>query len=318
MNKSVSHYISELLILHDCVIIPGFGGFVGNRKSAQLNRTTGALTPPSKQILFNKNLKTNDGLLISHIASQENITVERAKKNVTNFSSKSNEQLSKSKVLRLGKIGLFTIGEEGNTNFLQDSSTNYSLDAFGMKTTHHKTIKNKIKTENKAEGVIQNIKKTNRTPKALLRIAAVMIPLIALSYLSLSQQESINTVYTQMASLNPFSTSDVIAEISKENPSEKVLINVVAELIETPVAEETTTPVIRKNYTYYIIAGAFAKQTNANRMLNKLHRWNYNAEIVEGNKLLRVSYDSFSNKDEAVLALIKIKQANPDAWLLTK
>ena len=68
MNKSVSHYISELLFLHDCVIVPKFGGFVSNPKSAQLNKTTGALTPPSKQILFNPNLKTNDGLLIAHIA----------------------------------------------------------------------------------------------------------------------------------------------------------------------------------------------------------------------------------------------------------
>ena len=63
MNKSVVHYISELLFLHDCVIVPEFGGFIGNRKSAQLNKTTNSLTPPSKQILFNTNLKTNDGLL---------------------------------------------------------------------------------------------------------------------------------------------------------------------------------------------------------------------------------------------------------------
>ena len=53
-------------------------------------------------------------------------------------------------------------------------------------------------------------------------------------------------------------------------------------------------------------------------MLNKLNRWNYNSEIVEGGNLLRVSYDSFYNRDEAVVALNKIKQENPEAWLLTK
>ena len=51
MNKTVAHYISELLFLHDCVIVPDFGGFVGNKKPAQLNRSAGLLTPPSKQIL---------------------------------------------------------------------------------------------------------------------------------------------------------------------------------------------------------------------------------------------------------------------------
>ena len=34
MNKTISKYISELLFLHDCVIIPQFGGFIGNNKSA--------------------------------------------------------------------------------------------------------------------------------------------------------------------------------------------------------------------------------------------------------------------------------------------
>ena len=33
MNKTVEHYISELLFLHDCVILPNFGGFVGNAQS---------------------------------------------------------------------------------------------------------------------------------------------------------------------------------------------------------------------------------------------------------------------------------------------
>ena len=84
------------------------------------------------------------------------------------------------------------------------------------------------------------------------------------------------------------------------------------------VIEEKSAPIIISQKTYYIIAGAFAEQRNANKMLNKLNRWNYNAEIVEGGNLLRVSYDSFYNRDEAVVALNKIKQENPEAWLFTK
>ena len=61
MNKTISKYISELLFLHDCVIIPEFGGFVGNNKSAVLNEITRTISPPSKEILFNLNLQTNDG-----------------------------------------------------------------------------------------------------------------------------------------------------------------------------------------------------------------------------------------------------------------
>ena len=73
MKRSIDYYINELLYIHDCVIIPGFGGFVGNHISAKLNKASKTLTPPSKQILFNENLKTNDGLLINYILENENI-----------------------------------------------------------------------------------------------------------------------------------------------------------------------------------------------------------------------------------------------------
>ena len=318
MNKSVAHYISELLFLHDCVIVPEFGGFVGNKKSAQLNKATGALTPPSKQILFNTNLKTNDGLLITHIANQEGITQKIAKENVTLFSKDSNTKLSISKVLRIAKIGLFTVGREGNIIFLQDSTTNYSLDTFGMKPTYNKLVLRKTETEKQTEATIQTIRTKSRNPKVLLRAAAVIIPLVALSYLSISQQESINNVYTQMAAFNPFTQIKIAEEIIENNAEQTLAIEAVEEILIIEEAEKEEAPVIIPQKTYYIIAGAFAEQKNANRMLNKLNNSNYNAEILEGGYLLRVSYDSFYNREDAVLALNKIKQRNPDAWLFTK
>ena len=95
--------------------------------------------------------------------------------------------------------------------------------------------------------------------------------------------------------------------------------NIKVEVEATPIIiEGESIPIIISQKTYYIIAGAFAEQKNANKMLRKLNSWNYNAEIVEGSNLLRVSYNSFYNRDKAVLALNKIKQENPEAWLLTK
>ena len=318
MNQSVSHYIAELLFLHDCVIVPEFGGFVGNRKSAQLNKKTGALIPPSKQILFNPHLKTNDGLLSSYIANQEGISQEIALNNVLDYSTEKSDKLSSSKILRLDKVGLFTLGKEGNVIFLQASLTNYNLDSFGMKATYNKAVKRKTETEKQVEVTVQTIRRKSRKPKALLRAVAVIIPLVALSFLSISQQERINNVYTQMATLNPFATTETIIEVFEVINEKDLIFEVANEIIETAIVKEVETPVFTEQKTYYIIAGAFAEQKNANKMLNKLNRWNYNAEIVEGENLLRVSYDSFVNRADAVLALNKIKQENSDAWLLTE
>ena len=73
MKNQIEFYLSELLYLHDCVIIPGFGGFVGNKKSAYIHPVSGIIYPPSKTLLFNKNLTQNDGLLATHIAKEEEL-----------------------------------------------------------------------------------------------------------------------------------------------------------------------------------------------------------------------------------------------------
>ena len=319
MKKSVAHYISELLFLHDCVIIPSFGGLVGNIQSAKLNKNAGILYPPSKQILFNKNLRTNDGLLISYIAEEEQISQSDAKNKLTKFAEEITNKLLKNKTLRLDNIGLFTINKEGNTLFIQDHSVNYNLDAFGMDTAYKKELIRIDVQEHIERTVHQITAKRETTPnKTLWRAAAVIIPLVALSYLSISQQERINNVYTQMATFNPFATTEITTEVVEVITAKDLIIEVAPEIIETPIIEEVETPVFTEQKTYYIIAGAFSEQKNANKMLNKLNRWNYNAEIVEGGKLLRVSYDSFTNREDAVLALNKIKQENSDAWLLTK
>ncbi len=64
----VTAFIRELLFGHDCVIVPGFGGFIGNYTPARIDKRTGTFYPPVKQISFNRNLNHNDGLLVGKIS----------------------------------------------------------------------------------------------------------------------------------------------------------------------------------------------------------------------------------------------------------
>ncbi|MBP7243847.1 MAG: SPOR domain-containing protein, partial [Bacteroidia bacterium] len=67
-------YISELLYVSDCVIIPGLGGFVANSRSAFLNPAQHTFSPPVRRIAFNASLRTNDGLLANYVSRREGIT----------------------------------------------------------------------------------------------------------------------------------------------------------------------------------------------------------------------------------------------------
>ena len=303
MKKPIEHYVSELLFLHDCVIIPEFGGFVGNERSAKIDSDTGTIHPPKKEISFNKNLKNNDGLLINHIAQKEGLNQDVLKKNVLDFSKDLNRKLTESKNIRLNNIGLFSIGNEGNIEFVQDQSKNYSLSGFGLNTIQKPiSIKNKISVSNKKP---KNERKKQDSTNKVWRAAAILLPLIGLSFISIFQQNEINKVYTRMADTNPVEIiKNIIVDLSNED------------IIEQNPIGNTVYQV--KNF--YIIAGSFEESHNANKMLTELKRNNYNASIVGTNKygMIRVCYESYKEKEDALLALENIRELNKEAWLLSE
>ena len=314
MKQTIAHYISNLLYLHDCVIIPGFGGFVGNKKSAYIHPVSGIIYPPSKALLFNKNLSDNDGLLATHISKEEGIDLSETAVLIEEFVKNIKNELAERSSFKLKKIGTFSKGNEGNITFMQDNSCNYNLASFGMQANHKsKKVERTISDDKKA--VVKTIKQRDLT-KTITRAAAILLPLVGLSLIGITQEEKINTIYGQMANLNLFANT-AKTEVVTETPAITIEAPVV-EIIEPVEAEEIVSPIIPQQYTYYIIAGAFAEQKNANKLLQKLKRWNYNASIVEGGNLMRVSYNSFSNKEDAVLALAEIRKENNSAWLLTK
>ena len=317
MKNSIEYYISQLLYKNDCVIVMNFGGFVCSSISANLNKKTGILTPPNKSILFNPQLKDNDGLLINHIAQSEGISQEDAKINLLKFVEQSLENLNKFKSCRFEEIGLFTLNSDKNIIFTQDLKTNYNLNAFGFQDI----INNKITRDNSEiiEESLKLIKKKNNfTTKRLLKAAAIIIPLIGISFLSITQEERINNIYTQIANVNPISFKKDKVNLLKNQGNKEIKIKeeIQPEIINNEVSQ-VFKEVIIPSQKFYIIAGAFSVEKNANKLKNRLNSWNYNSTIIKNEKMMRVSYDSFDSKEQALILLSKIRKENPQAWILT-
>ena len=317
MKNSIEYYISQLLYKNDCVIVMNFGGFVCSSISANLNKKTGILTPPNKSILFNPQLKDNDGLLINHIAQSEGISQEDAKINLLKFVEQSLENLNKFKSCRFEEIGLFTLNSDKNIIFTQDLKTNYNLNSFGFQDI----INNKITRDNSEiiEESLKLIKKKNNfTTKRLLKAAAIIIPLIGISFLSITQEDRINNIYTQIANVNPISFKKDNVTVLKDQGNKEIKIKqeIQPEIINNEVSQ-VFKEVIIPSQKFYIIAGAFSIEKNANKLKNRLNSWNYNSSIIKNDKMMRVSYDSFDSKEQALILLSKIRKENPQAWILT-
>ena len=62
---SLARHIELLLLEHDCVIVPGLGGFIANHADARYTGDEEHLfLPPYRTIGFNQQLQVNDGLLV--------------------------------------------------------------------------------------------------------------------------------------------------------------------------------------------------------------------------------------------------------------
>ncbi|MFK7757053.1 MAG: SPOR domain-containing protein [Flavobacteriales bacterium] len=102
----------------------------------------------------------------------------------------------------------------------------------------------------------------------------------------------------------------------------KVLMNkVVDSAIATPNNSSTTSKAYEKTSSglqlYFVVAGCFQDQNNADGLVNKLRKKGFDAGIFgKKGSLHMVCYGSYTNRSAAKTALTEIKSSeNPGAWL---
>ena len=128
----LSQYISDLLYRYECVTLPNFGAFLSHPISARINEGTSSFYPPQKQLSFNVQLKSNDGLLASYISDVENISFEVATRKIENQVSQLKLRLEKGETVEFKHIGELISSDEGSLSFIPSDSLNYMTEAFGL------------------------------------------------------------------------------------------------------------------------------------------------------------------------------------------
>ena len=176
MSESYDQHIATLLKKHDCVIIPEFGGFVGNYSAAKINPINHRFEPPYRKITFNKLLTHNDGLLVSFIAQTNDLSFEEAKQKLTGYSVLLSKKLKDEKKLRFDKIGVLSQNQDGTFRFEQFKDEAFFADGFGLESFFGKKIERKrsatVAIEPKAER-----KKAVVTPPQKEKEEASVIPI---------------------------------------------------------------------------------------------------------------------------------------------
>ena len=154
----LANYISELLYRYECVIVPEFGGFILNNKSATIDSTNHVLYPPYRQITYNGHLKNNDGLLANHIASVDNISYESAL-NYIRFEIDEWQKKLKKTDIDLEGVGSFSM-INNKVHFEPQKTINYLTSSYGLTNV----VSKKIKREKQ---IVKAVKLTEKKPIVL-------------------------------------------------------------------------------------------------------------------------------------------------------
>ena len=132
MEKIVEH-IEHLLLWHDCVIIPDFGGFVLQQVPAVYTDEKHLFVPAHKEIVFNPTLTHNDGLLTESYMQEYAVDFTEALKYVKADVLAMKECLDDDSHIRFGRTGLF-VKEDDRIVFVpaKNSDERFCTSSYGL------------------------------------------------------------------------------------------------------------------------------------------------------------------------------------------
>ena len=331
-------YIAELLHEHDCVIIPGFGGFIGNYLRARIHPVHHTFFPPSKSLLFNINLKQNDGLLASRIAFRENISYEKALLNIFGLVECWNKQLKEQQYLVIDSIGKLAQDREGNLLFEQENSLNFLPDSFGLASFVSPAIRREgfqVKMEKKINRYLEAPKERRRIlPKPLKWAAILILPMGMATYFGVTNFNVVKNLKVNYSGLfysAPVSTNvkakivtnaftiHTPSVVNYENPDiPSKVVNMPQSTTSQPVENSTDQSSLKP---FAIIVGAFRMRENADHLVTNLRQKGFDALIFDTTKtgLFRVSVGTFTERDKALQQLASVRSKEfSSAWLLAR
>ena len=139
--------ISDLLYKHNCVIIPDFGGFVGNFKSTEFDSDRLLASPSRKKVVFNQALVENDGLLINGLMALKGIDYAQAEKEVVLFTRFLKDRLEKYKNYEFKHLGSLYLNKEGSILFVAYDGLNFYKKGYGLQDIKVKRLSRVIEKE---------------------------------------------------------------------------------------------------------------------------------------------------------------------------
>jgi len=344
---NIPQYIGELLYDYDCVIIPGFGGFITNYAPARIHSKQHLFQPPSKDILFNPQLTRNDGVLAGFIGKKENISYEEAMISIGKFLEEIFSELDQRSTVVFEGIGSISRNSEGLYRFEPGRQVNYLSESYGLPAFTALPVDIRTSVRKPVDAYV--IREVMKKAAILLLPVTIAAGMAFVYYNGYKHADSYRADI--IGSFKPLS-KPIEGFIKGDNealPLSTIMNNHAglvlhawgpgtfepASISDIPQPAQAITPATANcqpaedqqlqetslDNKYIIMVGAFRIRENADNLLADLTRRGYRPRVIDETKngLTRIGIAGYANMEDAAVALQKLRTGEfPQAWILSR
>lgn len=130
----IDKHIENALYLYQCVIVPGFGGFIALETPSEDRTDPDKYAPEKKHFTFNPLLKVNDGVLGMHIAHTRDISYAEAMDEIARAVDFYLALLEKGDTVDIEGVGSIVPGENG-LMFTPYGTKDFCREQYGLAST---------------------------------------------------------------------------------------------------------------------------------------------------------------------------------------
>ena len=220
--KNLVQHIESLIIKHECVIVPGLGGFLTYRDSAVVRNNR--LYAPTQRIRFNSLLTHHDGLLAEAYMQDRHISYTEALEAIKSDVEQITSSLKTGNTFLFGRIGALSLVDDNIT--LRDNDCKFLPENIGLPIVQLK----QLETQNNNTITLNVPRTTNHTLRYVASIAVIMLitlfipnPINEHSQRASLALDSISRILIsdyRLQFLNSTSTTDDVVQLTTYNESE--------------------------------------------------------------------------------------------------
>ena len=342
----LNRHIEILLLANDCVIVPGFGGFITHNVPARYDESDNLFLPPLRTLGFNPQLRMNDSVLVQSYVEAYDISYPEALRRIENEVAELKHQLQEEGHYILEDLGELTVNQDGNYEFTPCESGILSPDLYGLSSFSFNCMSNSVAKKVQMPAV--EPAKTTEAAQLLdftddnddydkeisikmswIRNAvAVAAAVIAFFFIAtpvtnsdLSTQTMSQLQHSILYKLIPQDTTlPTVEPVVAEPVAAKATSAEEAKEAKNTEAEQKTAAAASTT-KYCIVVASQVKLSNAELYVEKLKKEGFpNAYVDVTNNVVRVISAEFSSESEAYRLLNKMNMHEEfyEAWVYKK